>query len=369
MRIGLFPLWTGSQIGGIATYDTCLLPALARSAPGDEFHVYSPRNDAIRGLAQSYTNVTHHRLVPRSRWINVPVSFPIATAFSRVELLHVTHVPPPISTRPYVMTLHCMSTFRHPEFYPRGLNLRANALLKKGLRSARRVICVSHGLKEIAAEELGVERERLAVVYHGVSDDFRPMPRPEAAARVRAAFGIDRPFLLFVGVFGPKKNLGRLVDAYARFKNETRSSIALVLAGRRWLTDDVDEAVARNRLEADVIQPGHVGLAALPALYNAAEALVFPSLCESFGMPVIESMACGTPVVTSRGSCLPEVAGDAAVLVDEYAVESIAEGIDAVVNDPARRSRMRESGLGRARSFTWKAAAEQTLSVYRGVLD
>jgi glycosyltransferase involved in cell wall biosynthesis len=364
----MFPLWTGSQIGGIATYDTELLPALARLAPRDEFHVYSPSRDAIRRLRVASGNVTHHLLFPRSRWINVPISFPLATAFSRADLLHMTHVPPPISAKRYIMTLHCFSTFLHQEFYPRALALRINALVRRGLKSARLVVCVSNGLKEIAERELKIEPARLAVAYNGVSSVFRPVPRDEAAARVKQRYGVDRPYLLFVGVIAPRKNVARIVDAYALFRRETRAPLKLVLAGRKWIGDDVDRAVRRHRLETDVVHVDHVDHAQLPDLYSAAELLVFPSLWESFGMPVVEAMACGTPVLTSNGSCLPEIAGDAALCVDPYSVGAIAEGIAAIVGNAEHAERMRRRGLAQAAAFSWERSATQTLLAYRRAL-
>ena len=361
MRIGLFPLWAGSQIGGIATYDAELLPALARVAPDVEFDVYS----AAAETGVHAANVRHHRLFPRSRWINVAVSLPVATAFSRAELLHMTHVPPPLSPRPYVMTLHCLSTFLHPEFYPAGLAMRINALVRRGARAARLVICVSETLRSLAEAELGIDRDRLAVAHNGVSAAFCPGPRDEAARRVKEMYGLDAPYLLFVGVIAPRKNVARLVEAFARYRRRRRSSVRLVLVGRKWIAGDVDEAVRRHGVEDDVVSIAHVANAQLPDLYRAAEMLVFPSLWESFGIPVVEAMACGTPVITSRISCLPEIAGDAALCVDPYSADDIANGIERVLGDPAMAARMRSMGLLRARQFTWENTARRTVDAYR----
>lgn len=366
MRIGAFPLWTGSQIGGIATYDTELLPALAGIAPEHEFHIYSPSREAIQRLGMQRANVHHHLLFPRSRWINVPISFPIAAAFARLDLLHMTHVPPPISPKPYVMTLHCFSPFTHPEFYPKALGMRMNALVKRGIQAARVLICVSNGVKEMAQADLKISPDRLAVAYNGVSDRFQPMP--SARMRVEERHGIDRPYLLFVGVIAPRKNLVRVVEAYDLYRQQMRSDALLVVVGRRWLADDVDHAVRRLGLEGSVIFLNHVDDSHLPDLYSAAEMLVFPSLWESFGIPAMECMACGTPVLTSRGSCMPEIVGDAAVLVDPYSVEAIAEGIAKIMNDPGLADDLRRKGLERAKGFTWRDSARQTLAAYHQAL-
>lgn len=360
MRIGVFPLWAGSQIGGIATYDSELLPALAAAAPEDYFHIYTAGPQTVRG-----NNITHHRLVPKSRWINVPISFPVASMFSKLDLVHVTHVPPPILPTRYVMTWHCVSTLRYPEFYPQGLNFRVNTLLKRGLNSARMIVCVSKGLRDIAEAELKIHPDRLAVAHHGVSRDFYPRGKRNAADRVRLAFGLHRPYLLFVGVMAPRKNLARTVQAFAVHRQETGSDATLVLVGRKWIAADVDAAIRQHHLEQHVIQLGHVDDAWLPDLYSGAEMLVFPSLWESFGLPVIESMACGTPVLTARGSCLPEIAADAALLVDPYSVEAIADGINRILTDSSLAANLRKKGLERAANFTWTRSARETLTAYR----
>jgi glycosyltransferase involved in cell wall biosynthesis len=369
MKIGLFPLWVGSMSGGIATYDTELLPALANVAPDDEFHVYSPSRAAIQRLRMNDANVTHHLLFPRSRWLNVPISFPVAAAAAHFDLIHMTHVPPPVSPKPYVMTLHCYSTFGFPQFYPTGLRLRMNFLTKMGLRSARMVICVSHGLRDIAESDLGIPADRLAVAYNGISDEFQPMDKAEANRQVFETYGIDTPYILFVGVIAPRKNVARLVEAYDLFRRETRSDAKLVLAGRKWIADDVDRVVERLGLSSQVIHIDHMDHSRLPVLYSGAEMMVFPSLWESFGIPVVESMACGTPVVTSRGSCLPETAGDAALLVDPYSPEAIAEGMCRIMNNSDLCESLRHKGIERARRFTWRNSALQTLAAYRRALE
>ena len=368
MKIGLFPLWTGTQIGGIATYDAELVPALAQAAPNDEFHVFSAKR-APEQTDHTMTNLKHRRLWPSSRWVNVPISFPIAASFSPVQLVHMTHVPPPVFLKPYVMTLHCFSTFAHPEFYPRALCQRMNALTRRGLKGARVVVCVSKGLRDLAQTELKVSPERTAVAFNGISDAFRPVPKDQAHSNVKAKYGLDAPYLLFVGVIAPRKNVVRLIRAFHLFRNETRSQLRLVLVGRRWLAQDVDEAISKLGLQQQITFIDHVENRSLPDLYSAAEALVFPSLWESFGIPVMEAMACGTPVLTSRGSCLPEIAGDAAVLVDPYSSDEIAQGIASIVQDPLLRDTLRQKGLARSKEFTWASCADQTLAAYRQALS
>ena len=370
MRVGLFPLWSGARIGGIATYDSELLPALAEAAPADGFHVYSPLRDANRLKAQPHpANLHFHYLFPSTRWINVPVSFPVAALVSDVDLVHMTHVPPPFFTKRYVMTLHCFSTFAHPEFYPRLLNLRMNALIRKGLRTARMVICPSEGLRDLAETELKVDAARLRVAPHGVSAIFFPRDKSPARAEIRKLYGIQRSFLLFVGVMAPRKNGARIVEAFARFRQQTRTDVQLVVVGRKWLGADVDAAIRRAGLENEVVFAGHVPEQHLPIFYSAAELLLFPSLWESFGMPVAESMACGTPVITSAGSCLPETAGGAAILVDPHSIDEIAGAIANVLYDSALATDLRKRGLEQSKKFTWRNSALKTIAAYHAALE
>lgn len=367
MKIGVFPLWAGGQIGGITTYDEELPPALASAAPADQFHVYRPGRPPEGSAAPA--NLRYHRLVPASRWINVPVSFPLAAAFADLDLIHMTHVPPPLFPKPYVMTLHCFSTFLPGPFYPKLLKLRMNALIRAGLKRARVVICPSQGLRDIAQSELRVEPDRLAVAPHGISPRFSPRPKADSAQLIRGSYRIDRPFLLFVGVMAPRKNGVRIVQAFARFRRETGSDAALVIVGRKWLGEDIDRVIRDEQLDGHVLCTGHVPDDHLPDFYSAAEMLVFPSLWESFGLPVAEAMACGTPVLTSRGSCLPETAAGAALLVDPLAVDDIAAGIARIMNDKGFAASLREKGLERARDFTWRNSALKTLAAYLQALS
>jgi glycosyltransferase involved in cell wall biosynthesis len=182
-------------------------------------------------------------------------------------------------------------------------------------------------------------------------------------------YGITRPYALFVGQMKARKNITRILEAFKRVRDNGDHELSLVMAGHRGHTsDNIDQNISRLGLADHVIEPGHVKQEHLPALYGAAEMLVFPSLFEGFGFPVIEAMACGTPVVTSNISALPEVAGDAALLVDPHSVEEISAAMTRLRDDSVLRSSLRTRGLTRAKEFTWKRAAEQTCLAYRQAL-
>jgi glycosyltransferase involved in cell wall biosynthesis len=218
---------------------------------------------------------------------------------------------------------------------------------------------------------LGIPEHRIVVVPYGVDDGFAPVvAESERATRVRQRFSLPAAFVLTVGTIEPRKNLARLLLAVKdlRSKPDT-ANVRLVHAGPYgWLAADVVASVKQLGLEDAVHFLGYVASEDLPVLYSLARVMVYPSLFEGFGLPVVEAMACGCPVVTSSVSSLPEVAGDAALLVDPTSVEEIAKGIWRVWTDAGLREIMRARGLARARQYSWKRAAELTAGVYEAAM-
>jgi glycosyltransferase involved in cell wall biosynthesis len=236
----------------------------------------------------------------------------------------------------------------------------------KGLLRSRITLCVSENVRDHVAEAFKIPRDRLPVVYHGVGEEFRPAPKGQAREWMRRRYNIDSPYLLFVGQLKARKNIVRMIHAFAELRREWKPDLKLVLAGRRiWTSGGIDEAIREHRLQNHVVELGHLDLQDLPAVYAGAEVFLFPTLWEGFGIPVVEAMACGTPVVTSNLSCLPEVAGDAAVLVNPYSIEDIAAGVHRFLSDTTLQAAFRTKGLERAKQFTWKRSAEKTLEAYK----
>ena len=283
--------------------------------------------------------------------------------------MHATFVPPPFSPVDYVFTHHCFSTFAHPEFYRPATLYRLNKLITTGLRKARLVICVSKNVRDLTQERFGLPDERLCVVYNGVSERFRPLPASEVQARLLREFRIDRPYFLYAGNLQRRKNVGRLIRAFAEFTRVGPTDALLLLVGSEdQVVEDYDRLIDELKLRDRVIRLGYVSDDVVPTLYCGALGFVFPSLWEGFGMPVIEAMACDTPVITSNLSSLPEVAGGAALLIDPYSVEAIAEAMDRVYRDSGLRERMILQGRARARDFSWEKTARETHAVYQRAL-
>lgn len=367
MKFGLFVAMAGRQSAGPETYEHCLVRALLEQDTENEYHVFCLNRAARDSFALERENLVYHVLQPDNRWISTLASLPLAVKRSGVDLLHATVVAPLYSPQDYVFTMHCFSSFEHPSLYPARIRIPLNASIRHGLRRSRLSLCVSENVRGLCAEQLGIPPEKMVVVHNGAGEEFAPVPAEEARATVLARYGLREPYLLFVGQLKARKNVIRIVEAFARARAELgRPELKLVLAGRRiWSSEGIDEAIDAAGVREHVVETGHVELEDLAALYSATEAFVFPTLWEGFGIPVIEAMACGAPVITSTVSSLPEVAGGAAILVDPYRVEDIAEGICRLLRDDALREELRRKGFARAREMTWKEAARKTLDSYR----
>lgn len=371
LKIGILPLAAGRKAGGPETYEVELVRSLAALDRRNEYFVYCTSPAVAQAIGVEQENFIYRRLWPANRWIALSTMLPVQLLRDGVNLLHCTYAPPPISSVPYVFTLHCTSNLAHPEFYGKSKAFRLNTLQRMGLKRARYVMCVSQFIRNYITGEYHIPDDRTGVVYNGVGRDFKHLPASETKQILSERFGIDYPFILYVGKLQARKNIIRLIQAYAQYRRARKTDVRLVLAGARTETSEgIDEAIAENDLQQSVVQLGYVapptekGSPELPALYGACRMFVLPSLYEGFGIPLLEAMACGAPVVTSDTTCLPEVAGGAALTVNPLSVESIAEAMFVVDNDPEARERLIQRGLRRAAEFSWDRCARETLGFY-----
>jgi glycosyltransferase involved in cell wall biosynthesis len=285
--------------------------------------------------------------------------------------VHVVHSPdfiPPLRFGrrwARVITIHDLAFLRFPELLTPE-SRRYYAHIFQAVAEAERIIAVSEATRRDLLELIRPSlAPKIVVVPEGVHPRFKPIDREHARQYVAQRFGIDRPFFLFVGTQEPRKNLPRLVRAFALFDGQTgHDQVDLVLAGGRgWLADDLDDAV-RSLGEA-VHRLGRVADEDLVELYNAAIALVFVSLYEGFGLPVLEAMACGRPVVLADRGALPELAGDSGILVDPLDELAIAESLDRIWQDEELRAELGARARRRAASYDWATAARETAEVYK----
>lgn len=270
-----------------------------------------------------------------------------------------------------VVTIHDLVSFLFPATVPRKYALYMRLMTRLSVRSADRIIAVSGATKQDLVRVLGVADGKVVVIHEAVGPEFAVASAPDAVERTVRRYGIRPPYCLFVGNLEPRKNLARLIEAFALLR--ARGPFAgrapqLVLAGTRgWLYSGIFRAVEAHGLADEIVFTGYVPPADLPHLYAGAACFIFPSLYEGFGLPVLEAMAAGTPVVAARVGAIPEVVGDAALLVDASRPAEIAEAVAAVLADGALRDRLVARGRARACAFTWEAVARQTLAVYEAV--
>lgn len=362
MRIAIDARLAAYTRGGIVQYTLQLLRAMVRLGEAHRFTVLQSRRDCIPlvqapGLAtRACWTPPHHRL---EQWL-----WPLELAPLGIDLLHCPDFVPPFRRRcPAVITVHDLGFLRFPETLTPE-SRRYYGQIHRAVRSAERIIAVSRSTRDDLVELVGADPARIEVVYEAANPDLVPVSDPEALAATRARFALPARFLLFVGTIEPRKNLVTLLRALAQLPERERPPLAIV-GTVGWLADSFEQERKRLGLEAWVRLLGPQPNSALAPLYSAATALVYPSLYEGFGLPPLEAMACGAPVVAAATSAIPEVVGDAALLVPPTDDAALAEALRRVLADEGLRAELRARGLARARLFSWERAARDTLAVYQ----
>ncbi len=295
---------------------------------------------------------------------------PGALARLGVDVLHSTHHTLPL--RPMrarrVVTVHDVTFLRIPKRYPPARRLYMQTMTRLAARVADAIIVPSMTVRGDVIELLHADAAKVHVVYEAAGEQYRPLDR-EASMEVARRCGVDRPFVLSVGSREPGKSRARLIRAMHELRGEGIDRALLVVGQKAWKFEEELTLVRELGMGDRVIFAGYVAAEDLPALYAAADLFAFPSLYEGFGVPVLEAMACGAPVVTSNVSATAEVAGEAALLVDPLSVASIRDGLRSLLSDGALRSRLSRRGMERAARFSWRRAADETHAVYEGVME
>jgi glycosyltransferase involved in cell wall biosynthesis len=288
--------------------------------------------------------------------------------FPGIDLFHATdHLLPRLSQVRSVFTLHDLIFQFYPEMHKPLNRWFLRLMVPRFLRAADAVIAVSECTKKDAVRFYDLDEAKIHVIYEGVNPSFRPAS-PETASEIRRRYGLPESFILTVGTIEPRKNLTSLLEAYSALP-QARPESKLVIVGKKgWLYEGFFRRLRELGLEDDVFFPGFVPDGDLPALYSAADLFVFPSLYEGFGLPVLEAMACGVPVVTSNTSSLPEVAADAAALIDPSSIDELVTAMKAVLENDELRTQLRTKGLEQAATFSWEKAAKETLAVYSSLV-
>jgi glycosyltransferase involved in cell wall biosynthesis len=294
--------------------------------------------------------------------------FPLHNALSGAYLYHATEHLLPLLRVPTVMTVHDLIFERFPQHHTPTNRAFLRVAMPLFVRSATRIIAVSRHTASDLVSLYGVGPEKIHVIYEGIDTRFRRATHAQVKA-VQARYNLQRPYLLMVGTLEPRKNHRLALAALARLKAQGYNHQLVIAGGKGWLFKPISAAVASLGLSEDVVFAGYVPDGDLPALYTGADALLMPSLYEGFGFPMLEAMACGTPVICSRASSLPELAGNAALLIDPDDDESFVSAIRQVADNVESAASMRVQGLEQAARFTWEATAAQTAQLYHAVAE
>lgn len=371
MRITIDYTAAITQGAGIGRYTRNIVSALARVDDTDHFTLFSvERPTAARGFPQAphmrprVFPVGNRRMTIFWQRLGVPV--PVELLAGRADVFHgPDFILPPLLRTPAVVTVHDLAFMTNPECALPSLVRYLNTAVPRALRRASAVISVSQKTANDLHTLLGVPREQISVISLGVDPVFSTPADPEAIATVRAKYGFAAPIVLAVGTIEPRKNYERLIAAFALARQQPDGPCTLVIAGRPgWLYEGVYAAVEKHHMGDSVRFLDYIPDAELTALYRAADVLAMPSIYEGFGIPMLEAMASGTPVVCSDGGSLPEVAGGAALVVPVEDVDGLAAALVQSVSDTTVRETLVARGHERVNAFTWDAAARAHVRVY-----
>ena len=365
MKVALMGRSLRGRYSGVVRYTDSLVRALAPHLQQDLMVFVTRSADGLDGVRVRRVRAPFPTPNEYARALWEQALVPIDVARFHPDVYHSPNYILPMALRcPSVVTVHDLA-FLDASLHRMRSHLYLTALTRRAIAKASRIICVSAYTRDRLASTYPAARDRTRVIGEGVDDRFRPQPAALIAG-FRTRFRIDAPYVLFVGVFEPRKNLERLVRAFELAMEQSGKDHLLVLAGARgWKDESVLRSIETSALRDRIRVLGYVPETDLAALYSGADVFVYPSLHEGFGLPPLEAMACGVPVVTSNVTSLPEVVGDAALCVDPCDVEAIASSIERLVTDASLRQRLVNAGIRRAAEFRWDRVAEKTLAVYR----
>ena len=375
MRLAIDYTPAALQGAGIGRYTRGLVDALVqRLGDGDRVTLLLPRGEAPFARTAWPPGVQMKRLPLSDRWQTIlwhrlRVPAPIEWWSGAIDIFHAPNfLLPPVRRARTLLTIHDLAFLVRPEYAFPDLRRFLENAVPRSVARADHILADSEASRQDAIRLFGLAPERVTVVGAGVEPRFRPLP-DEAVAPVRAKYGLSEPFVLSVSTLEPRKNFDGLVRAFVQARRRARFPHHLVIAGKKgWLYEPIFRAVEEAGAEDIVHFLGFVPDEDLPALYNLADLFAFPSHYEGFGIPVLEALACGAPVVCTDTSSLPEVAGDAAMLIPTGDHEALVDALAHLLTDAEARLALSRKGPARAAQFTWEGAAERLLAVYRQVL-
>ena len=370
-RIGIDAHAIGGRLTGNETYISKLIEALVGLGSNHEFVLFFTEDDSRQDMLRRFPGMTTLIVSPANPLVRIPVVMPWLVRRYGIDLLHVQYAGPPFPQAPLVTSIHDISFETHPEFFSRKEELQFKITFRMTACRAARVLTISQHSKLDLVEIYGLPEEKVVVTPLAAGPEFVPPVSADAYEELMVHYGIDEGYILAVGNLQPRKNMVRLISAYTRLR-DVRPDIEhkLVIVGQEsWRHDPILDFMNKSRWAADIIHTGYVPGPDLPGLYGRADLFVYPSIYEGFGLPPLEAMACGTPVIVSNRSALPEVVGEAGLLIDPFDVEDLAASMGAMLLNPELARHYARAGKDRAAQFSWDRCASQTLTVYEEILS
>lgn len=372
MRIALDYTAAYEQGGGIGRYVRELTAALGRLAPEDEYLLFVAGFGArpLPPLPGENFAWKLTRVSPRwwaRLWHRLQLPIPVEWFTGSVDIFHATDftLPPTKKTTRTLLTVHDLSFVRVPDLASPSLRTYLNVVVPRSVARADHVLADSQATKDDLVELYGTSPDKITVLLSGVDSRFRRVTDAGIIGAVRNKYNLPRqPFIFSIGTVQPRKNYARLIAALAQLRRKGHDLALVIAGGKGWLDDEIYASLETHRVADSVRFIGYAADDDLPALYSAAHIVAMPSLYEGFGLPVLEGMACGTPVLTSNVSSLPEVAGSAAIMVDPYSTDAIAAGLEQLAEDQALRDQLIRLGAEHVRAFSWDAAAAKLRQIY-----
>jgi glycosyltransferase involved in cell wall biosynthesis len=358
----------GSRLGGNESYITSLIEALAEIDQANQYTIYVTKREAVERFGKRWPNVTTRLTLPHTPLIRVPLTLTAELRRRPVDLLHVQYTSPPFTRCPVVATIHDISFEHIPRTFRRRSVAQFRLTIRRTARSAAHIIAPSEYSRMDLLQTYGLDPAKVSVTPLAAAPSFGPSNDETETQRLRQVYDVKADYILSVGSIQPRKNLNRLIDAYANLRR-TRSQAKLpqlLLVGERgWLCADTLEAVEKHGIDGDIRFTGYVPERDLRVLYANALCFVYPSYFEGFGLPPLEAMQCGAPVIAGNLTSLPEVIGDAGLLIDPFDQGEFVSALARMIDDGELRARLRVKGLERSKTFDWRETARLTLEIYQ----
>lgn len=374
-RIGIDVTSALTQGGGIGRYTRELVQALVDLNSVDEFHFFSARLPNNQSLSPA-VNVSHHAAPFSERWLyrlwyRARLPMPVQWFTGPLDLYHSPDfvLPPTSGYIPTLLTVHDLSFLHYPETFPIALVEYLNRVVPWSVNRATHILADSKATREDLLTMWQVPGEKVTVLYSGVNEQFKPIEDEGVITAARQKYGLDdRPYVVAVGTVQPRKNYQMLIRAFRPVAMRLPHNLAFI-GGKGWLDEAMKSEVEQQGLSERIEFTGFVSEEDLPALYCGASLLVFPSLYEGFGLPVLEAMACGLPCLVSNASSLPEVGGSAAFQLSPTDELKWSEAMMWLLADKEKQVQMKEAGIKQAHSFSWNKAATELMQIYNFLLE